>query len=331
MRQPRYYGADFSVDELVRMMEQKQITVPQFQRGFVWSKENASRFIEYILLGLPVSGLYMLEDRENDAYHIVDGHQRLRSLTFFYRGYWADGSVFALRGVDEQRLKGKTYESLDADDRYFLDNALIRATIFKVENPEDPQLFTRVFEIQNTAGVKLSRQEIELASLHDPLRELVRRLNEHRCWAGLVGNYPTVDPDQLILRFLTLSSQGLPQRPVSELVSAFIKKHNDLDHVTAQEFDSSFVSTMCVIRDRLGPEAFRVRGKFRTLLFDAVTIGIDHRLKKGPILDGEALGEVHSRLRDALIDREPHQAKAITSKSVRSCIMLGQKYFEAVP
>jgi uncharacterized protein with ParB-like and HNH nuclease domain len=48
------YGADYPVDGLVKRISMGDIIVPKFQRGYVWSLKEASRFIESLLLGLPV-------------------------------------------------------------------------------------------------------------------------------------------------------------------------------------------------------------------------------------------------------------------------------------
>ena len=48
------YGVDFDVDGLYRRLKRGDIVVPSFQRNFVWTLREASRFIESLLLGLPV-------------------------------------------------------------------------------------------------------------------------------------------------------------------------------------------------------------------------------------------------------------------------------------
>ena len=48
------YGADFTVDGLVHRINVGDIIIPSFQRGYVWNVKTASRFIESLLLGLPV-------------------------------------------------------------------------------------------------------------------------------------------------------------------------------------------------------------------------------------------------------------------------------------
>ena len=48
------YGADYPVDGLVKRIEQGDIVVPEFQRGFIWPRARIDRFVESLLLGLPV-------------------------------------------------------------------------------------------------------------------------------------------------------------------------------------------------------------------------------------------------------------------------------------
>lgn len=58
------YGADYPVDGLVKRMEQGDIYVPAFQRHFVWPLKTSSRFIESLLLGLPVPGIFLSRDED---------------------------------------------------------------------------------------------------------------------------------------------------------------------------------------------------------------------------------------------------------------------------
>jgi uncharacterized protein with ParB-like and HNH nuclease domain len=48
------YGADMTVFELTHRLGKDLIIPPAFQRKYVWSKRQASRFVESLLMGLPV-------------------------------------------------------------------------------------------------------------------------------------------------------------------------------------------------------------------------------------------------------------------------------------
>src|SRR5213592_4162720 len=78
------YGADYPVDALVKRFQDGDIEVPQWQRGWVWTQREAARFIESLLLGLPVPGIFLYLEPATKKLLVVDGQQRLRSLNAYY-------------------------------------------------------------------------------------------------------------------------------------------------------------------------------------------------------------------------------------------------------
>ena len=103
------YGADYPVDSLVKRIEDGSIFVPSFQRGFVWPLTQASRFVESLLLGLPVPGIFLAKEQETQKLLVIDGQQRLFSLLYFYQGIFAHTSrEFSLSGV-QSHFRGATY------------------------------------------------------------------------------------------------------------------------------------------------------------------------------------------------------------------------------
>ena len=94
------YGVDFDVEGLVRRINGGDIFVPDFQRGFVWNFKQASQFIESLLLGLPVPGIFLTMEPATEKLMVIDGQQRLKTLQYFYSGKFGDGEQkFALQGV----------------------------------------------------------------------------------------------------------------------------------------------------------------------------------------------------------------------------------------
>lgn len=99
------YGADYTVDSLVQRMNSGDIAVPNFQRDLIWNKRQRDRFVESLLLGLPVPGIFLSRDAESRLL-VLDGQQRLRTLQAFYAGEFG-GRPFALDAVQE-RFRGRT-------------------------------------------------------------------------------------------------------------------------------------------------------------------------------------------------------------------------------
>src|SRR5579883_2743762 len=63
------FGADYNVDSLVRRMGTKAFYKPKFQREFIWNQRQASRFIESLLMGLPVPGIFIY--RLDNGKHLI--------------------------------------------------------------------------------------------------------------------------------------------------------------------------------------------------------------------------------------------------------------------
>ena len=79
------YGADYTVDSIIQRIEKEKIFVPPFQRKYVWSQIQASRFIESLILGLPVPGVFFSKEEDTERLLIIDGQQRILSIANFYK------------------------------------------------------------------------------------------------------------------------------------------------------------------------------------------------------------------------------------------------------
>ena len=74
---------DLSFNELLDMIGAKELNIqPDFQRLFQWSLATQSRFIESLLLEMPIPPIYVIESEENQ-YLLIDGLQRISSYLHF--------------------------------------------------------------------------------------------------------------------------------------------------------------------------------------------------------------------------------------------------------
>lgn len=212
---PRYatntYGADYPVDSLVRRLtsarsdDDSDIFIPSFQRGYVWSKSQADRFIESLLLGLPVPGIFLWKDPSSQRLAVIDGLQRLLTLKFFYDGILND-RTFALGTSVHPDFAGKTYLSLGDADRRRLDDSIVHASVVRQDEPEgEHSSLYYIFQRINTGGSPARPQEIRNAIYQGPLNDLLEELNSSNSWRSIYGRMSNRLKDQeLILRFLAL-------------------------------------------------------------------------------------------------------------------------------
>ena len=143
------YGADYPVDGLVKRISDGDIIIPSFQRGYVWSATEASRFVESLLLGLPVPGIFLSKEQDTQQLLVIDGQQRLRTLQYFYDGVFEPTRRRFAITLQDSIFNGATYKTLSADDRRNLDNSIIHATIVKQDEPSDDQSgIYKIFERQ---------------------------------------------------------------------------------------------------------------------------------------------------------------------------------------
>ncbi|NJN67633.1 MAG: DUF262 domain-containing protein [Chloroflexaceae bacterium] len=293
------YGADYTADGLVKRISQGAIVIPPFQRNYVWDILRASRFVESLLLGLPVPGIFLVRDQVSQQLLVIDGQQRLLSLAYFYdETFQPTGKPFALKGVQPQ-FEGKTYQTLLPEDRRRLDDAILHATIVKQEDPlNDDSSMYHVFERLNTGGVRLQPHEIRAAIYHGPLNDLLQQLNTNEAWRSVYGDPSQRMRDQeLIVRFLALYFHAdTYSRPLNEFLNAYMRKNRELELQSADELRQVFISTIELIHRCLGTRAFRPRRTLQAAVFDAVMVGVARRLAKGPLQDCAALRTQYEHL-----------------------------------
>ena len=63
--------------------DDNELYVPEYQREFVWDDKHQSRYIESLLLGLPVPFIFAAEIKKTGRLEIVDGSQRIRTMAAY--------------------------------------------------------------------------------------------------------------------------------------------------------------------------------------------------------------------------------------------------------
>lgn len=333
---PRYditsYGSDPDVEGLVRRLKREDILIPSFQRGYVWRLPEASRFVESLLLGLPVPGVFFAVETGTNKSLVIDGQQRLKTLQFFYEGVFNPKSeekrqrVFSLTDV-QPRFAGKKYSTLEEPDRLRLDNSIIHATVIKQDSPpgEDTSIY-HIFERLNSGGQKLAAQEIRVALYHGPLIAAIRELNKHASWRNIFGKSSVHLKDQeLILRFLAfLYSQDLYERPMSEFLNKFAGRHRTAQYGFLEELRQKFTSAIDLAWSALERRAFRPERALNAAVFDSVMIGLSRLIEKSPDIKPRDV-----RVRYEALLKDPDYLEAV-SRSTADEAFVSQRIKKAV-
>jgi uncharacterized protein with ParB-like and HNH nuclease domain len=76
-------GYGMSVGEWISLYEQGELDMhPEFQRIYRWGDWQKSRFIESLLLGIPIPPIFVSQ-RKDGVWDVVDGLQRLSTIFQF--------------------------------------------------------------------------------------------------------------------------------------------------------------------------------------------------------------------------------------------------------
>ncbi len=286
------YGADYDVDGLVKRLKNGDIKVPAFQRGYVWPIKQASRFIESLLLGLPVPGIFLSREPETNKLLVIDGQQRLTTMHAFFDGIFPSSKrEFSLVDV-EAGFEGKTYKTLADEHRRTLENSIIHATVVKQTDPKDDGSgIYKIFERLNSSGMLLSPQEIRTAIYGGTFSALLSDLNKHAKWRALFGPANKRMRDQeLILRFFALSQSQVPYaRPMKTFLNNFMNTNKAMTPNNCAVLADLFNRSVSVVYDHIGVKAFKPVSSFNAAVFDAILTGVLRRVEKGPIQNAEQI------------------------------------------
>ena len=304
------FGVDFDVSGVVRRLEEEDILIPEWQRSYIWNLKMASGFVESLLLGLPVPGVFLGAYPDSGQFYVIDGQQRLKTLQYFYTGEFPSGSgrtrPFRLTGVREQ-FEGVHYEDLAPTDRRRFGNSLIHATVVRQDSPpDDDTSMYQIFKRLNTGGRVVNPQEIRCAIYQGKLIQSIRDLNDFPEWRSIVGRPSSRLKDQeMILRFMAMWHKGDRYvASMAEFLNTFTQANRDPDYDWLSDTSAIFKQTVMAFNKSKGRDAFRF-GSGRSInaaLFDSMAVGLARRISASDVPEKDRVSSVH----DALIVNEEY-------------------------
>ncbi len=305
------WGADLTFRELITMWDEDELLKPEIQRKYVWDKVEASRFIESILLGLPIPSIFLAKTKDQNSL-IIDGFQRIMTVYDYVTGiFQKDGRTFKLSNSKRinEKWRNKSFAELELKDQKKIRSKTIHAIIFDSSHPasHDSSLY-QIFERINTGGRTLMNQEIRNCIYQGWFNTLLIKLNKNEKWRDLVGDEvedSRMRDIELILRFFAISRTDWFDKKLK--VSISLKKFlndqmediTEADDALSAELESNFIDAIDFISKHLGESAFKnissegfVTNKIHPTIFDSIMTATSKALERGitkPINVREAL------------------------------------------
>lgn len=287
------YPSDFTLKGIVNMWNEGGITIPDFQREFVWSIKQSSLLIESFLLGLPVPPVFFYIDEDNSNL-VIDGQQRILSTVYFFNGYFGKENtkgkrqVFRLSGLNEQSpYYKKTYSDLNESDRRKLDNTVLRAINIRQLTPvgEGTSMY-HIFERLNTGGTPLKSQEIRNVVFRGEFVNVLRELNRDENWRKILGtknvNKHQTDVELLLRLFALYTRKDEYEKPMKEFLNISMKKHQTGDTKEVRDFSEKFKSINSFLISELGEKPFHLRTRLSSSTLDSVMVNLMKNINRIP-------------------------------------------------
>lgn len=287
-----------TIDSLIGQFKNGILKIPDFQRKFVWTIEQSSKFIESLLLGLPIPSFMFYEDAESNQL-IVDGQQRMKSIIFFVGDDSVDISKlsdkererykFELTGLSkDSKYKEKTFQNLDEKDRKrLLYKSMLDINLITLDDTDDLSSIYYIFERLNTGGTPLKPQEIRNCICAGKFNEFLIDLNKNKEWQSFI----TSENDrkrqrdvELILRFFALyETYKQYKRPMDEFLTLYFDAHRNIDEIEKEEKAALFNTVVSAIYKNLGRRPFHIKNGLNSGVCDSVMVAFANNINNIPL------------------------------------------------
>lgn len=166
LRKTDSYLTEFSVELLAQKMEKGDFEIPSYQREDTWEHPRKSRFIESLLMNLPIPYLFFWEQPTSGKLEIVDGSQRLRTIHQFILGSFVIGELDTLT-----ELEGMRFQDLLESRQRKVKNRSVRGIV--LNEFADEQARFEIFDRINTGSKIANKAEVRRGALVGPFLDLV--------------------------------------------------------------------------------------------------------------------------------------------------------------
>jgi hypothetical protein len=300
---------DFNIRTIFDFVDSGVVSIPGFQRNFVWDIKRASKLIESLIIGLPIPQIFLYEQAKN-KFSVIDGQQRLMSIYYFKKKRFPrEERRGALRKIIQEN--GVVPPDVLADDQYFsnfnlslpaslpnqinqfhklnyetlgdyqqsFDLRTVRNVVIRQAAPaEDDSSIYEIFNRLNSGGINLTPQEIRVSLYHSPFYAMLDKLNQHPQWRRLLGqpeaDLHAKDVEILLRAFAMLWFMAEYKPSMTRFLNLCSRRFKFVSTPDIQYCESLFRSFLDACVD-LSPKDFLSKnGRFNISTFEAVFVAI---------------------------------------------------------
>lgn len=347
--QIRTKSLDVSFNELYDMYKNKELNItPEYQRLFRWGVEKQSRFMESLILEMPVPPIFVIETEEG-IYELIDGLQRISSYLHFR------GERLGIEGVEDENndsddpdnrlrlsgcdivpaLNGLTFDELPKALQIKVKRSFVRMEVIKKES--ETTLKYHMFKRLNTGGELLSAQEIRnctIRLLGAQGMDFLEECSHNRDFINVIRNIADEKiksryNQELVLRFFAIKNDIDSYRyPVTEYLTRFLEKitaDNQLFDYDAER--KIFRETFHFINKCLGLGAFAGKTKdgnskneFVLYYFDGISVSVAQLIDR--IITSDKADKIGEKIKEIKFSESIGRYKTGSIENVKARIKL---------
>lgn len=205
-RTVKFTVTEYSFEFITEKVNSERYYVPEYQRNLTWPLEKQSKFIESILMGLPIPFVFFWQDKDGRM-EIVDGSQRLRTIRDFM------ANKIRLTGLETlPAANGLRFLDFSEARRFKFSDSSVRVII--LDNNTDAVTRTEMFARINTGGTTATDAEIRRGSLPGPFMDLIIALAKSKKFSQMTPiSKQLIDKrerEELVTRFFAYLNSFVP-------------------------------------------------------------------------------------------------------------------------
>lgn len=294
-----YRLSDFSIGELLKKFvlkgqepsfEDESISglyVPIYQRDFVWAEKMQSKFIESILMNVPIQPLFAFEMDEDGNLELLDGVQRLSSIKSF-----VDNKLTLVELEELDSLNSFTFNDLiTARRRKFLNTQL---KLYIINENTDEGIRADIFRRVNEGGKKLEPAEIRKGKfIGNKFYSFILEMADSNEFNKLFSSTKDSDKlrgekEELVSRFFALSNnyQGFVHSVKGFLDTYIIETNHSFDETKKMGMKTELFKTLSFVETHF-TNGFRKSANSKSIprvRFEAIAVGCNLALRENPNL-----------------------------------------------
>ncbi len=285
----REYPVEVLVQKYLSRLDEDEndLFVPDYQREHTWPEEHQSKFIESVLIGLPIPYLFVADvPGKQGRLEIVDGSQRIRTLAAFLK------NDLTLSGMKKlTKLNGFKFKDLPLSRQRRFNRHTIR--MIELTEKANEEVRRDIFERINTGSQPLTDMEVRWGVNEDEFLRFIRECSENELFKQLAPlNEASVkrrERQEFVLRFFAyLDDYKSFDRRVVDFLDEYLKRTQlAFTDALKMKMKGEWESMLAFVKKNF-PHGFRKeKGHVRTprIRFESIAVGAALALRERPDLE----------------------------------------------